>query len=260
MHRKGPQGERLDGTIPGVDPQVLVEFNRLSALGSLLRGKLEGEISGAWLAEVNRVRANRAADRGARFTPLRDAPADPQFVANIIDDGWEWLASTFNNRPAARRAARLANDIRNSHAHNTTSKIRPGDASRMGALVTEILNLVEAESPERDYRKGDHASVREEGPRWVDLETDVWLSPQQADQGTVAQIKTLVTVPYPMSNNPWHVGAEKTELRRFRVHVPPGVQDGYRLRVEGQGAPGAHGRRAGDLYVCIRVSSTPSRP
>lgn len=37
------------------------------------------------------------------------------------------------------------------------------------------------------------------------------------------------------------------------VHIPPGVDDGARLRVTGRGQAGARGGRAGDLYVTIYI-------
>lgn len=45
---------------------------------------------------------------------------------------------------------------------------------------------------------------------------------------------------------------ESTET--LTVTIPPGVEDGSRLRVTGRGAAGTRGGRAGDLYVAIVVS------
>jgi molecular chaperone DnaJ len=41
--------------------------------------------------------------------------------------------------------------------------------------------------------------------------------------------------------------------RTHEVHVPPGVDSGMRLRLAGQGEPGANGGPAGDLYIFIEV-------
>jgi len=41
--------------------------------------------------------------------------------------------------------------------------------------------------------------------------------------------------------------------RSIEVEVPPGVDDGQRLRVAGRGAAGPRGAQTGDLYVTIRV-------
>jgi molecular chaperone DnaJ len=41
--------------------------------------------------------------------------------------------------------------------------------------------------------------------------------------------------------------------RKLEVKVPPGVEDGMRMRYAGQGEPGYFGGPAGDLYVVLHV-------
>jgi curved DNA-binding protein len=43
----------------------------------------------------------------------------------------------------------------------------------------------------------------------------------------------------------------------YQVKIPPGVRDGQRLRVSGQGEPGAGGGPPGDLYLRVRLASHP---
>ena len=45
------------------------------------------------------------------------------------------------------------------------------------------------------------------------------------------------------------VRAEKT----LQIHIPPGVDNGSRLRVSGEGGGGIRGGRAGDLYVFLHI-------
>lgn len=42
--------------------------------------------------------------------------------------------------------------------------------------------------------------------------------------------------------------------RNVKVKIPPGVDDGKRIRVAGRGDPGQHGGPAGDLFVTVHVS------
>ncbi len=60
----------------------------------------------------------------------------------------------------------------------------------------------------------------------------------------------LVTDPCPSCSGQGRV----RQRREVTVDIPPGVNEGDRLRVTGQGEAGQRGARAGDLYVEIRVA------
>jgi molecular chaperone DnaJ len=47
------------------------------------------------------------------------------------------------------------------------------------------------------------------------------------------------------------------EERSLEVEIPPGIHDGQRIRISGEGHAGAPGRRAGDVYVRVRVKPDP---
>ncbi len=48
-----------------------------------------------------------------------------------------------------------------------------------------------------------------------------------------------------------------SEERTIDVEIPPGIHDGQRIRLSGEGHAGAFGGRAGDLYVLVRVRPHP---
>ena len=50
---------------------------------------------------------------------------------------------------------------------------------------------------------------------------------------------------------------EYTIVEPVYVRVPPGVENGSRLRIRGKGAPGINGGKNGDLYVVIKVEKHP---
>ena len=45
--------------------------------------------------------------------------------------------------------------------------------------------------------------------------------------------------------------------RSIEVTVPPGVTDGQRIRLAGQGGQGSDGARNGDLYLIVRIAPHP---
>jgi molecular chaperone DnaJ len=47
------------------------------------------------------------------------------------------------------------------------------------------------------------------------------------------------------------------EERRLEVSIPPGIHDGQRIRLSGEGHAGVSGARAGDLYVQVHVRPDP---
>jgi molecular chaperone DnaJ len=47
------------------------------------------------------------------------------------------------------------------------------------------------------------------------------------------------------------------EERSLEVEIPPGIHDGQRIRISGEGHAGALGGRAGDLYVEVRIRPDP---
>jgi molecular chaperone DnaJ len=54
-------------------------------------------------------------------------------------------------------------------------------------------------------------------------------------------------------------GGRGTERRprQVKVRIPPGVEDGQRIRVKGRGGAGHYGGPAGDLYVVVHIAPHP---
>jgi len=48
-----------------------------------------------------------------------------------------------------------------------------------------------------------------------------------------------------------------SETKRLTVKIPPGVRDGSRIRVAGQGLPGSAGEHSGDLFITVHISPHP---
>src|SRR5580692_7335724 len=64
---------------------------------------------------------------------------------------------------------------------------------------------------------------------------------------------TLFDTPCPVCQGS---GTER-KVRSIKVRIPPGVEDGQRIRVKGRGAPGQGMAPPGDLYVVVYVGNHP---
>lgn len=81
----------------------------------------------------------------------------------------------------------------------------------------------------------------------VEIEMPVFLEETQGDN-----VKTVeYQIPVYESRNLEHIN------KRLKVTMPKGVSDGERIRVKGQGKPGAGKGVAGDLYIHIRLVPHP---
>ncbi len=79
--------------------------------------------------------------------------------------------------------------------------------------------------------------------RGVDLETSARLGFAEALEGATVSLRL---------HDPG-----SSEERSVKVRIPPGVDDGQRIRFKGKGGAGANGGPPGDLYVTARVTKHP---
>lgn len=84
--------------------------------------------------------------------------------------------------------------------------------------------------------------VRRERPRGADIKHDIDLSFEEAVRGTEREVLLMA-------------GGPDAPSERIRFRVPPGVNDGQRIRVRDKGQEGPGGR--GHLMICCRVHPHP---
>ncbi len=74
-----------------------------------------------------------------------------------------------------------------------------------------------------------------------DVEHELELSLEDALNGTTTRLQI----------------ATGGQARTVDVRIPPGIGDGSRVRIAGEGEPGTSGAKSGDLYLRIRLASHP---
>lgn len=83
--------------------------------------------------------------------------------------------------------------------------------------------------------------------RGNDIEGDILVTLEEAMHGALRPVSLQMTDPQ----------TGRVETHTFQVRIPPGVTNGKRIRVPGQGEPGSGGGEAGDLYLRVRHAAHP---
>jgi DnaJ-class molecular chaperone len=93
---------------------------------------------------------------------------------------------------------------------------------------------------------GRARSGRTRATRGQDLETEIRLPFLDAVMGSTFELNLPRRGP----------GGTRTE-ERVKVRIPPGIDEGGRVRLPGKGDAGANGGPAGDMYLVVRVEPHP---
>jgi curved DNA-binding protein len=96
-------------------------------------------------------------------------------------------------------------------------------------------------------RTSVHADDATLAARGHDAEADILVTLEEALRGATRQI----TVRRQDENG------ENERTDTYQVKIPPGVREGKRIRLAGQGGPGRAGGPAGDLYLRVRLAKHP---
>jgi len=120
----------------------------------------------------------------------------------------------------------------------------PGQVHDLGSLFEELFGGAFG-GPGTGQAGSRHASGgwREWPLAGVDFESTLELSVEEAFAGDEREIR--LTSP------------ATSESRAYKVRIPAGVRDGQRIRLAGQGGPGAGGAAAGDLYLRVQLRGHP---
>lgn len=83
--------------------------------------------------------------------------------------------------------------------------------------------------------------------RGSDIEGDLLVTLDEALNGSMRSLSLQRLDP----------GTGERETETFKVRIPPGAQEGRRIRVPGKGNPGSGGAEPGDLYLRVRLAAHP---
>nr|MDQ4029807.1 molecular chaperone DnaJ [Actinomycetota bacterium] len=143
--------------------------------------------------------------------------------------------------------------------------------ARGADVVAEVeIELVEAaQGTTRDVPFEVAVTCRHCGGGGAEPGTQISTCPRCAGSGHLSQVSRSVfgefvrTQPCPTCAGTGRIvedacrecrgGGRVLEERKLAVEIPPGIHDGQRIRLSGEGHVGDAGARAGDVYVLVRV-------
>lgn len=102
----------------------------------------------------------------------------------------------------------------------------------------------------REFRQGGAGGGQPRRRRGQDQTVRISIALDDAYRGITRQLK--LDIPQMGAD-----GQVSTHSRTINVRIPAGVSQGQQIRLSGQGAPGAHGGKAGDLYLEVDIAPHP---
>lgn len=96
-------------------------------------------------------------------------------------------------------------------------------------------------------RTSHHADEATLAARGYDAEADILVTLEEALRGATRQITVRRQ----------DADGESERSDTYQVKIPPGVREGKRIRLAGQGGPGRAGGPAGDLFLRVRLAKHP---
>jgi curved DNA-binding protein len=101
--------------------------------------------------------------------------------------------------------------------------------------------------PEEAFGAPGEARAASRKHRGSDIEGDILVTLEEAMHGSIRPVSLQMADPQ----------TGRVDTHTFQVRIPAGVTNGRRIRVPGQGEPGATGGEAGDLYLRVRHAAHP---
>ncbi|RMI17087.1 MAG: J domain-containing protein [Calditrichaeota bacterium] len=72
-----------------------------------------------------------------------------------------------------------------------------------------------------------------------------------------ADLESTVTIPFNLAVNGGETIITTRMGKRVKLKIPPGIEEGKKIRLRGHGAPSPNGGEPGDLYLIVKVTPHP---
>lgn len=167
-----------------------------------------------------------------------------------INEAYEVLSNAEKRKEYDELGAQWEQYARQGQTHEQAGAARSRTYSAGRMRPEDLEDLFGGASPFSDfystYWGGETGGARaraQEPRRGSDLEHPLEVTLEEAARGGSRRLRME--------------GADG-QVRTIEVTIPPGVRDGTRIRVAGQGAEGRSGGERGDLYLVLEVAPHPN--
>lgn len=140
--------------------------------------------------------------------------------------------------------------------HHPDVSTEPGAEERFKEITAAYRVLADPKR-RREYDARPGRPQRYHGGIDVDLASGLFRQPAARGADARAELTIGVETAYSGGRRRVTLPGPAGRPRQYDVDVPPGVVDGERIRLRGQGAPGARGGPPGDLYLVVRLAPHP---
>lgn len=226
---------------------MAVEFKDYYAMLGVGRNASDEEIKKAFRGLARRYHPDVAKDKASAEEKFKEINEANEVLSDPIKrKKYDDLGANWDQDPAAGRGARPPGPGARNGAARSAAEFHFGGTGFSDFFEQFFSGGTRHGFPEEPAFEGD-ARSGQRPRRGSDIEGEILVTLEEVMHGTLRPLTLELQNP--------ETGQAQTNF--FRVRIPPGVVDGRRIRVAGQGEPGRFGGPEGDLFLRVRYASHP---